>query len=271
MRFLRYAPNSRALRTGRALASAVPVTPAWTALLGRSSSDGCAARGSRAALRRFLAALFSAPLFSLPFKSRFNKLKNPYLRKILAAASSCDPSCHTTSSGRTVIGACSSIRASSRERSASFLPSRSFAATVSEMSVVPFSSAAYIPSIDPNFFRRSVAVFSPIPRTPLMLSDASPFNPLRSMSCSGDRPYRSRTSSSPYSAISLTPCFIVYTFTFGRTSCSASESPVMMITSQSFAATSSAAMVPIISSASYPSFWNIGIPKASTSSCTFKN
>ncbi len=40
------------------------------------------------------------------------------------------------------------------------------------------SMAVYSASIDPNLLRIVVAVFSPIPGTPIILSEASPLNPL---------------------------------------------------------------------------------------------
>ena len=69
----------------------------------------------------------------------------------------------------------------------------------------PFLSCAYIFSIVPNPVMSSVAVFSPMPGMPLMLSEGSPRSPFQSGISTGRKPNRSTTAFSSYKIVSLMP------------------------------------------------------------------
>ena len=81
-------------------------------------------------------------------------------------------------------GECTLIVARSYDRYAISLLLTSFSCNL------PFVSSicAYTPSKVPYLASKSLAVFSPTPATPGMLSEASPINDLRSIICDGARP-----------------------------------------------------------------------------------
>ena len=84
-------------------------------------------------------------------------------------------------------------------------------------SSVPLSTSLYRFSIEPYFFTRSNAVFSPIPGTPGMLSELSPINPLTSINCFGITPYFSIMACSSKFSVSVFPtlvCGILITIFF---------------------------------------------------------
>ena len=104
-----------------------------------------------------------------------------------------------------------------------------------------------------------MAVFSPTPGTPGMLSAESPINPNKSMTWAGSSsPYRSRTSSGPHTVGGLPPRPGRYMRILSLTSWAKSLSGVIMKTSKpSFSAR--LAKHPMRSSASYPGACNTGM------------
>ena len=112
-----------------------------------------------------------------------------------------------------------------------------------------------------------MAVFSPMPFTPGMLSLASPMRALRSMMWMGSKPYCSRKLSGVISLVVVCPMRVDTSFTRvdSVTSCRESLSPVTTTVSHP-AAVSRAAMVPMRSSASHPSSSYRGMFMASSTS-----
>ncbi len=160
-----------------------------------------------------------------------------------------------------------SIVASFFDNTASAAFSRSFSCSFAPGTLSIFASTF---STDPNSAISFVAVFSPTPGTPGMLSDVSPIRPFRSTTCSGVTPYWAYSASWSNSAISEIPLRVSITFVAGPISCSASRSPVTMMTSwPAFAARQ--ASVPMISSASKPASSSTAIPIAASSSRTSGN
>ena len=97
-----------------------------------------------------------------------------------------------------------------------------------------------------------VAVFSPTPGIPGILSDWSPIRPLKSMNWVGVKPYLSIMACRSYRSNSETPLRVRMIFVISVANCSSSLSPVMM--SGSIPQDSASfAIVPIRSSASKPS------------------
>ena len=142
-------------------------------------------------------------------------------------------------------------------------------ATFSES--LPLSELAFsmIPSTVPNRESRSMAVFSPTPRIPGMLSDASPASARKSIICAGEERLQcSRTPCSSYISAPSPAWDGRYRRTPGRTSCAASLSGVAMYTSNPAAAPLTA-RVPITSSASKPSTRTTGMRRASASSIAY--
>ena len=108
-----------------------------------------------------------------------------------------------------------------------------------------------------------MAVFSPIPAIPIILSEGSPRSPLKSGRSFGKKPNRSSTAFSSYIIVSLIPFFKVNTCTFLlSTSCSVSMSPEAMTIATSLFAFIFSTIVPSMSSASNPGLSYIGISKA---------
>ena len=111
----------------------------------------------------------------------------------------------------------------------------------------------------PYWFNKSLAVFLPIPGTPLMPSDESPIKVKKSTICSGLMPNLSMT---PWLSVTL-PVKLSSSITASLTSCAMSLSPVEMTTWWP-CSTARCVSVPIMSSASAPSIRNRGIPSAVT-------
>ena len=101
---------------------------------------------------------------------------------------------------------------------------------------------------------RVMALFSPMPFTPGMLSEVSPMRLLTSMSWRGETPYFSFTASTSITAVLLRPMAVVAsrTVVVSLTSCKLSRSPVARKQS-SLRAAQAAERVPRMSSASQPS------------------
>ena len=101
---------------------------------------------------------------------------------------------------------------------------------------------------------RVMAVFSPMPFTPGMLSEVSPIRLFTSMSCLGSMPYFSWMASRSMVSGLLRPMALVASSTVvvSLTSCRLSRSPVARKQS-SLRASQAAASVPRMSSASQPS------------------
>ena len=120
--------------------------------------------------------------------------------------------------------------------------------------------ASYNASIEPYRPTRAMAVFSPTPLTPGMLSLASPMRALRSIMWMGSKPYSSRKASGVMSLVVVRPMRVDTSFTvvWSVTSWRESLSPVTTMVSHP-AAVSLAAMVPIRSSASQPSISYMGM------------
>ena len=99
----------------------------------------------------------------------------------------------------------------------------------------------------------AMAVFSPTPLTPGMLSEESPMRALRSMMWMGSKPYASRKVSGVISLVVVCPMRVDTSLTLVRsvTSCRLSLSPVTATHSQP-ASSHFREMVPMRSSASYP-------------------
>ena len=114
-----------------------------------------------------------------------------------------------------------------------------------------------------------MAVFSPMPFTPGMLSEESPMRAFRSMSFMGSKPYFSRNRASSYSRYSFFPGFVVMSITWvlGPMSCRLSLSPVTSRQSQP-PASHFAAKVPSRSSASQPARAKRLMPRASITFCS---
>ena len=106
----------------------------------------------------------------------------------------------------------------------------------------------------PYFWMRSMAVFSPMPGTPGMLSEESPIRALRSIMWMGSKPYWSRKVSGVMSLVVVWPIRVETSFTLvcSVMSCRESLSPVTTTQSQ-FPASHLREMVPMRSSASQPS------------------
>ena len=68
-------------------------------------------------------------------------------------------------------------------------------------------------SISPNCSNKDNAVFSPIPGTPGMLSEASPIKPFNSTTCSGVMLYCAINFSLSNSSVSLIPFLVINTCT----------------------------------------------------------
>ena len=98
-----------------------------------------------------------------------------------------------------------------------------------------------------------MAVFSPTPGTPGMLSLASPMRAFRSMMWMGSKPYASRKAASVMSLVVVWPMRVDTSFTFVLSVMSwrLSLSPVTTTHAQP-AASHFREMVPMRSSASYP-------------------
>ena len=122
-------------------------------------------------------------------------------------------------------------------------------------------------STGPNSRISLVAVFSPMPGTPGMLSEASPMRPFRSGMSSGPKPYLAITCSRPNSSNSEMPFLVSSTLTLSDTSCSASLSPVTMSASKP-AFSAWLATEPMMSSASQPGSSSTSRPKAAAASRT---
>ena len=126
--------------------------------------------------------------------------------------------------------------------------SLSFSSLVLRLPLIS-SMCSYMPSTDLNSFMSFMPVFSPMPATPLILSDLSPISAFRSMNSSGVSSYFSITSASVYLSSSVIPFLVIYTAVDCDASWRASLSPVTIMTSNpSFSA--SFERVPIMSSAS---------------------
>ena len=112
-----------------------------------------------------------------------------------------------------------------------------------------------------------MAVFSPMPFTPGMLSLASPMRAFRSMMWMGSKPYSSRKVSGVISLVVVWPMRVDTSFTrvVSVTSWRESLSPVTMTVSHP-AAVSFTEMVPMRSSASQPSSSYRGMFMASSTS-----
>ncbi len=103
------------------------------------------------------------------------------------------------------------------------------------------------------------AVFSPTPGIPGILSDASPQSPSISITCEGRfTPNFSHTSFTPIITAGSPGLPGLYCSTFSVTSCPKSLSGVIMYTVNP-SASAFRAMVPMMSSASYPSSASIGM------------
>jgi hypothetical protein len=127
------------------------------------------------------------------------------------------------------------------------------------------SALSKISSKAPSACMSLTAVFSPIPGTPGILSDVSPANPLISGTYVGSTPRRSLTASTSYVSISLMPRFVTMARVSSDTSCRVSLSPVTIRLSTP-ASSACFVIVPIMSSASYPSISSTGMRKAERSS-----
>ena len=114
---------------------------------------------------------------------------------------------------------------------------------------------------------RSMAVFSPMPLTPGILSLESPMRAFRSTIWMGSKPYSSRKASGVMSRVVVCPMRVVTSFTVVRSVMSWRESlsPVTTTVSQP-CSLSRAAMVPMRSSASQPSISKRGMFIASRTS-----
>ncbi len=148
----------------------------------------------------------------------------------------------------TMVANCA-LKGMSSAYSTRFLPARPLilATFLSMLSMLPYSLS------------KSLAVFLPIPGTPLMPSEESPISVKKSIICSGWMPNFSTTP-----ALSVTlPVKLSSNITQSLISCIISLSPVE-ITTWWPSATARWARVPIISSASAPSIRNSGIPSATT-------
>ena len=79
-------------------------------------------------------------------------------------------------------------------------------------------------SSEPNCAISCPAVLSPIPGTPSIASDVSPFKPMKSGTRSGGIPYRASTRSGVYTWTSATPRGVIIRQTFSEQSWNASRS-----------------------------------------------
>ena len=127
--------------------------------------------------------------------------------------------------------------------------------------------AAYRSSMEPYRWTRAMAVFSPTPFTPGMLSLESPMRAFRSMMWMGSKPYSSRKASGVMSRVVVRPMRVDTSFTVvvSVTSWRESLSPVTMTVSHP-AAVSFSEMVPMRSSASQPSSSYMGMFMAASTS-----
>ena len=122
------------------------------------------------------------------------------------------------------------------------------------------SRCSRIASTGPMRCTRAIAVFSPMPGTPGMLSIASPMRPRTSGTRSGSTPNRARTSATPMRRSRM----VSYSVVRSSTSCIMSLSPVTMTVSMP-AAVACVASVPMTSSASTPASSITGRRSAATS------
>ena len=126
------------------------------------------------------------------------------------------------------------------------------------------SACATICSMEPNWAISFLAVFSPTPRMPGMLSEASPQRPRRSITWRGSLTSNfSLTSSTPMRVSGLPMRPKRYILTVGVTSWAKSLSGVTMTTWSNPASSALWLRVPITSSASKPSQVRMGMRKAS--------